>query len=66
MTCRVCRQYPGTPEVVAAYPDADVSAQRKADQAAAEERGRTSDPVHIHYDPRDDAQVVVRMGGDPR
>ncbi|QCX79103.1 hypothetical protein C9F11_27505 [Streptomyces sp. YIM 121038] len=58
MACSTCTGHHPVP--LRRFPAGDPRASLKAARAAAEERSRTSCPVHIHYTAVHDAFVVLR------
>ncbi|MFF9896159.1 hypothetical protein [Streptomyces longispororuber] len=60
MACTTCIGH--RPVALRRFPAGDVRASLKAARAATEERARTDQPVHVHYDLRTDAFVVLRTG----
>ncbi|MCI3930271.1 hypothetical protein [Streptomyces sp. AN091965] len=58
MPCTTCTGHHPVP--LQCFPAGDVRASLKAAHAATEERTRTNEPVHVHYDLRTDAFVVLR------
>ncbi|QCX74932.1 hypothetical protein C9F11_06160 [Streptomyces sp. YIM 121038] len=58
MPCTTCTGHHPIP--LQRFPAGDVRASLKAAHAASEERTRTDQPVHVHYDALHDTFVVLR------